>query len=210
MASSSMKRLKRIFVLILLFSISNVNANTLPTLIEYLEPQLKCDSSHPMNKIIDESLHGGLDTSTVIILDRLKYTELKQPESKDKKTFQVSYVAKAIFQCGKKVLELNETRNFIADMERNKTTKKVSFLYNEDKTKKIDSDLMDQEGGYLFFDADSNHHRTCLVKVEDLVKNVSLINVDKLCEGRTEKEKEYTIFQIKKMVSRWKNERGIK
>ncbi len=202
-----------VLFIIMLFYCFNIFAEELPTLMEYLKPQFKCDVSHSMNKKIDSSV-GDLDTTVISVLDTFKFSELSV---QNKINYNVSYKVKAVIKCNKKIKQIDTDvadRNFIAyittSFSTDKNSKKIELSVNIPETKKIDEYAAEDTKSYIHFSSESKESRPCLVKVENLIKDISLINVDRLCEGRTEKEKKYTELQIKKMVSRWKNERGIK
>ena len=211
------KKLKIIGIVILSnLSVSFADSIEAPNYNEIFLQQLKCNTKYFSSPIWEKKspLLAKMNSGTIAVISKPVVTELPQkvyenvhPDYKNRKerNYKVNSTLYFNFTCGikdqPKLANLNgtsvETLIYILETKVNTGTFKIiggeagDYLGTDPK---INTNFL-----YYADDNESEVGMYCVVLVDDFLKNPNAINVDKLCEGKSVKDREATKKYIEKV-----------
>jgi hypothetical protein len=208
----------RIFSTVFFLLISNPSyAKTTKAIIPHyqviLDAQFKC-SKKDFNKIpIDPSREFALAPKAWSVITNLKLVEVPKrqnaPDDGESRSFDLSFTGMGYFECGEpvegldnpkgkqvihyKVIELAYKKNQFLNLTNDDTSFAEGWQNFTSNVRSTDIPIKPDTMGF-----------TCLVLLDDLLKNPNSIDLKKLCAGESKKKIEFTKKEIKKAIEFWK------
>ena len=208
--------------LMFVFFISLAKAGDVPSYNEILAQQLKCNSQYFSGSIWNKKLPilAKMNSSKIVIISKPTIMELptriyqnvKQEQKNAKeKNFKVNAISYSFFECGQKKPLLESMRGgapveTLINISEDKAGSGIFQIIGgepEDFASadpKINSDFL-----YYAGDNVSEFGMYCVVFIDNFLKNPNAINIDKLCAGKTAKDREETkkaIEQVRQVLKK--------
>lgn len=192
-----------------LCNLSFADTKPAPSYNEVFAQQLKCNSSYFSNSPWDKKnpVLAKMDKSTIVLISKPIITELSQKiiksnnpdynNTKDR-SFKVSSTHFSTFVCGtNKPIEQNKIQGKpVEALIVINETKSGSGSYRMAAGEPGDIPGSDPKlySNFLYYAADDDNKggMFCVVLIEDFLKNSSAINIEKLCQGKSAKDREAT------------------